>query len=49
MFKNKYLKRAGYMQMNNCWTLDKLMTSLSTCQLGVLPLMAILFNLLKSV
>ena len=33
MFKNKtdgYMKGAGHVQMNKSWTLDKLMSSLST-------------------
>ena len=33
--------------MNNRWTLDKPMVSLSTCHLNVLPLMAILLTLAK--
>ena len=36
MFKNRinrYLIRAGYTYMRNCWTLDKPMASLSTCHL----------------
>ena len=34
MFKNKtdgYMKGAGHVQMNKSWTLDKSMSSLSTC------------------
>ena len=41
------LKRVGYKYMDNCWTLDKPMASLSTCHLGVLPWMAILLNLVN--
>ena len=46
MFKkktDKYL-RTGYV-IKNCWTLDKPMASLSTCHLGLLPLMKILLLL----
>ena len=31
---NTYLRKAGYTQMKNCWTLNKPMASLSTCHLG---------------
>ena len=34
--------------MNNGWTLDKLMTSVSTCHLVILPRMAIVLNMFKS-
>ena len=47
MFKNridKYLRRAGYTEMNNCWTLNKPMASLSTCHL----FFAMIGNLVKS-
>ena len=40
-----FLKRTGHTLVENGWTLDKPMDSLSTCHLGVLPSMAILFNL----
>ena len=48
MFENKvdtYLRRAGYTQMKSCWTLDKQMTSLSTCHLGLWLGRQILLNL----
>ena len=30
-----YLRRAGYTQLKNVWTLDKPMASVSTCHLGL--------------
>lgn len=29
----KYIRTAGYTQLNNLWTLDKLIASLSICRL----------------
>ena len=41
----KYIRRAGYTYMNHVWTLDKSMTSLSTCHPGIFSWIAILLNL----
>ena len=39
-----YLRRVGYTELRNCWSLDKPMYSLSICHL---PWMAILFDIAK--
>ena len=49
MFKNKidkYLRRTGYTEMKDSWTLDKSMASLSTCHFSFLPWMAVLLKIL---
>ena len=43
-----FIKLTNISEGQNCMTLDKPMTSLSTCHQGILPWMAILLNLVKS-
>ena len=43
----KYIRTAGYTQLNNLWTLDKLIASLSICLLVFILWIAILLAFVK--